>query len=589
MDKTWFEMRQIRKRRLANAVWIPLYVAEWIEKQGEYGYVGHREEYFGLRSVAIPTDRRNDAKQLSWSELRGHDQRVWADKDYYKPADVYQYHDKKDLGIELVLRQHFDAEEPTEWHLHQDLVFALGLKREADFWVRPNEDYCEVVRLRRDSHGGPVAIEIKNEFLRDYLAARSMFLRTSLFRSRSVVVADVADAGSPEECQEENSGERFEVRVHSLIEGGHLEGRYAVFRVGRTDVDPDEEVPNPGPETDSNTKMEQWEGQHRGRKLVRVISALWRDEEIDPAVHSVRVRGDEVPTGIRYIVDASGESKSSEELDNESDLRWLWLRPEVVPAIVKHRGASFEWYTQETGGVGLSASYSTHFGLNATGLVNVLAYDIAKLPAWQQRIWAGYNIAPEGGVSAELLSAQARAIVAKTTAPEAALPEVLHGLDELFTHAVGAPLFRAHADTAKLVKSISRFRALEPDGLFALAKDLMRIVADRIDVSNLQKIALPPKNEKWGSLKSLEKYLATIISPDAARTVMGPLAGAYDLRVADAHPAGEDLKKAYQLARVDPNAKPLAQGFRLIAAVVSALMKVGRIVADTSERQEQKA
>jgi hypothetical protein len=139
------------------------------------------------------------------------------------------------------------------------------------------------------------------------------------------------------------------------------------------------------------------------------------------------------------------------------------------------------------------------------------------------------------------------------------------------------------------MKSISRFRALEPDGLFALAKDLMRVVADRIDHSSLQKVAPPPKGVTWKSLKSLEGYLATIISADDARTVMGPLAGAYDLRVADAHPAGEDLIKAYQLARVDPNAKPLAQGFRLISAVVSALMKIGRVMTTVRKKQEPRA
>jgi hypothetical protein len=589
MDKSWFELKEIRRRRLADAVWIPLRVAEQVEKKGEYGYVGHKEEYFGLGSVAVPTSRRDAAKELSWSELGGHDQRVWATKDYYKPADVYQYQDKEDLGIELVLRLHFDAEEPTEWHLHQDLVFALGLKREGDLWVRPSENYCEVVRLRRDSDRDPVAIEIKIEFLRDYLCARNMFLRTSLYRSRSITVADPADAGSPEERQEETERDRFELRVDPVIEGGHLDGGYAVFRMSRTDVDPDDDVPNPGPETDSNTEVEKWEGKHEGRKLVRVTGELWRDEEIEPADHSVRVRGDEVPTGVRYIVDASGETKSSEALDDENDPRWLWFRPEVVPAILKHRGSRFCWYTQETGGISLASSDLTHFGLNSLGLITVLAYDIAKLPPWQQRIWVGHNIAPDGRVSAELLSAQARAVVAETTAPEAALPEVLQGLDELFANALGAPLFRAHADTAKLVKSISRFRALEPDGLFALAKDLMRVVADCIDHARLQKVAPPPKGVTWGSLKSLEGYLATIISADDARKIMGPLAGTYDLRVADAHPAGEDLNKAYQLARVDPNARPLAQGFRLIAVVVSALMNIADIMTTVRKKQEPRA
>jgi hypothetical protein len=151
------------------------------------------------------------------------------------------------------------------------------------------------------------------------------------------------------------------------------------------------------------------------------------------------------------------------------------------------------------------------------------------------------------------------------------------------------PLFRAHPETTKLVKSISRFRALEPDGLFALAKDLMRIVADRIDHDSLQKVAPPPKGEKWGSLKSLEKYLGTIISVGDARKVMGPLAGAYDLRLADAHLAKADLNQAYELVQVDPNAKPLEQEFWLIAAVVSALMEIGRIMTTVRKAQERRA
>lgn len=585
--KTWFEMKEVRRRHLADAVWIPLHVAEMIQKKGNYGYTGYREEYFGVDSIAIPTSRREDAKSLDWSSLGGHSQRSWATKDYYKPVDVYQYHDMDDLGIELVIQQNFDADEPFLWHLNQDLVCALELKREGDLWIRPNEDYCEVVRLRRDSEGAPVAMEIKNEFLRDYLCARNMFVHTTLYRRRSAVATDAADVGSPEAHQEESGNERFEVGIHSLIEGGDLDGGYAVFRVGRTDVDPDEDVPNPGPETDFNTEMEQRTGQREGRRLVQVTSELWRSEDIEPVNSSIRVRRDRVPASIRYIIDASGETKSSEELNDEDLMRWLWFQPEVVPALLKHRGSHFEWYTQYTGGIGLTPSYFTHFGLNSLGLVNVYAYDIAKLPVWHQRIWSGYNLTPEGGVSTELISAQARAVVAQTAAPETIFSKILRELDELFVASVGSPLLRKHADTEKLVKSISRFRALEPDGLFALAKDIMRVVADRIDSSILQKIAPPPKGEKWGSLKSIEKYLATIVSADDARLIVGPLAGAYDLRVADAHLAKEDLDKAYKLVRVDPNAKSLDQGFWLIATVVSALMGICRIMSTLKGRDRR--
>ncbi len=582
MDKTWFEMKEIRKRHLSDAVWVPLRVSESLIDEGTYGFVGYKEEFYGLGSVAIPIERRGDAEKLDWMDIGiMHSQRAWADGDYYKPAEIYQYNDRTDLGVELVLVQEFDADEPNEWHLNQDIVFALGLKREGDKWLRPIEDYVVVAQLRRNQDERPIALEIRNEFLRDYLCARSMFLHTSMYRNRDIIVEDIAQVGSPDQVVTGANGERFELRVIKLAEGGFGgDGSYSVFNVSRNDIDPDEDVPLPGPETASNTTSRTWEGIRGGRPLFRVMGEMWREEDIEPGAHSVRVRHDKVPMGIQYIVDAGGSRLSSEDLDDEDNARWLWFRPEVVPAITKRRGARFKWYTQETGGVGWRTHGLTHFGLNKVGLVTVYAYDIAKLDAWQQRIWAGYNVAPEGGVSRELLSAQMETRVAETSAPETVLPIILEELNNVFTEATGAQLFRSHMATTELIDSISRFRALEPGGLFALAKDLMRLIADRIDTASLQKLAPPPKGERWGSLKSLEKYLATIISAENARLGIGPLFGAYDLRIEDAHlPSEDELSKPYALVRVDAKALPLEQGFWLIASVVSALMEINAVVA----------
>ncbi len=325
--------------------------------------------------------------------------------------------------------------------------------------------------------------------------------------------------------------------------------------------------------------MRSHQGRYEGKKLVHVMGELWRDEEIEPAASSVRVRGDRVPTGLRYITDAPGNTLTSEELDNEDVMRWIWFRPEVVPALIKCRGGGLRWYTNETGGVACSPGEFTHFGLNRLGLVTAYAYDIAKLPLWQQRIWSGYNSAPEGGVSKELLSSHVRAEVADTSAPEADLPKILAALDELFQRAISSPLFRHHASTDYLVSSINRFRALEPNGLFSLAKDLMRIVADRIDTAMLQKLVPPPKGEKWGSLKSLEKYLATICSSNSAHALLGPLFGAYDLRLADAHLPRYELAAAYELTQIDATSPPLQQGYDLIVAVAGSLVDVGRVMS----------
>jgi hypothetical protein len=80
----------------------------------------------------------------------------------------------------------------------------------------------------------------------------------------------------------------------------------------------------------------------------------------------------------------------------------------------------------------------------------------------------------------------------------------------------------------------------------------------------------------WGSLKSLEKYLATVVPEDKARNIMSPLVGAYELRVGDAHLPSSDIEEAYRLARVDSTAPGLQQGFRILTSVVSTLMNINK-------------
>ncbi|RWX35237.1 hypothetical protein [Rhizobium leguminosarum] len=586
MENISFDFADIRKRLLSKAVWVPLRASE-IVSDGEPGRAGWKEEFFGLGSVAIPVAKRGQAEKIGWQEL-SNSQGVWASEKLYKPADVFQRHEGEDLGVSLVLTQDFETDDQGVWHLNQDVVLALGLVRDGDLWLRPSEDYQEVARLRRRHDGRPNLLEMKNEFLRDYLCARQMLLRTAMFRSRSVIVKDLKEVGSPVEKKEQTELDEYELRHLPQIEGGFGgDGAYSVFRIGRTDVDPDEDVPTPGPGTDQNTESISWSARHTGQQVICVMAELWRTENIEPAEASIRIRGDHVPSGIAYITDASGATTSSEDLNDEEKMRWLWFRPEVIPNIMKRRGGSLRWYTRMTGGIGFTVSNLTHFGVNKVDLINVYAYDIAKLPVWQQRIWAGYNVAPEGGVSDELVSAQARAIVAETTGPEAQLSKMLPSLDNLFKKAIGSPLFRSHAESDDLLATIHRFRGLEHGGVLSLAKDIVRLLADRMDVGALQAAAPPPKGVTWGSLKSLEKYLGTIITQDDARKLMGPLLGAYNLRIADAHLSSKELTDAFRLAQVDPDASRLEQGMQLLSSVCGTIDQIGKIMTEVEENKHQ--
>jgi len=190
--------------------------------------------------------------------------------------------------------------------------------------------------------------------------------------------------------------------------------------------------------------------------------------------------------------------------------------------------------------------------VNDIGLVTVYAKD-GILAEWKQRIWAGFNVSPEGGVSKELLAAQAEGTPAATQAPEAFLPKAFASLNEVTMSNFSFRLFREHSDFESLIASAHRFRATDQAGVYSLAKDLARLTADSIDTAAVQKLVQPPKGEKWGSLKSLEKLLGLHVTADVARSLVGPLVGIYELRHADAHLASSEIDDAFALC---PFGKP---------------------------------
>jgi hypothetical protein len=98
------------------------------------------------------------------------------------------------------------------------------------------------------------------------------------------------------------------------------------------------------------------------------------------------------------------------------------------------------------------------------------------------------------------------------------------------------------------------------------------ITADSIDIAALQEIAASPKSEKWGSLKSLEKVLATVSAPEDARRALTPLFGTYQLRLADAHLPGGELAEAMTLVSIDSSIPALHQGQTPIENCASAAM-----------------
>lgn len=584
MNQEWILQNKETRRDFSSATWVPLR-ASLNDEQGEVRNIGYVREYFGCGSVAFPPEHREVAEKLSWSDIGiGCSVQPYAYEDgYYSSIEQYQYNDKEPIGIHLVFEYPQPVVGGNQWILNPDLIVALRLIKDGTNWVRPEENFVVVAREVLDEKGEQRLIEIKREFLLDYLAARNLSLRLSYYHQR---VENVASLGRSEysnlaDHQEQRNGGRFELRIRSLSDV--FGESWALFRAWRTDVDEEEDAPVMGPESDDNTDCESSRGHRSGYKGIRVEGKFWRDEWIEHLAQSKRVRGDRDTNLPQFIVETDGTRMASANLKNEDIGRWLWFRPGIVNELLGLRGFSLEWYTAETGGIRSTSGYVTHFGINASDLITVYAYDVARIAAWEQHIWAAHNVVPEGKVSNELLASQVKAQPASTHAVEDLLFKVMDMLEERFRQEFNVSLYSHAVEHPVAMQHISRFASKDRTSLLRLAKELVRVFSDRLDVRELRKLSTHANKEKLRSNKLLQDILAQRIGADRARSVFGPIVGAYDMRVGDAHPTSSTIKDALKLAGIDEGQSFLRQGEKLISNFGQSIWWIGKLLFEKSQ------
>lgn len=528
IPQIYFELRDIQTFQRQS--WIPLRQIVETSFEPTGADVVSLGEWIGTGTAAIENTHREVAEQLGWTgDLDVSPHRAVVERWGYSATDVFRS-GSRSLGINLVIDQHVEQEDQSVWHLHPDIIVALGLVREGDSWYRPEEGWAEVARIKRDGTESPTLFEMKAEFLRDYLAAREMTLYCSSYRERIAITATKPAYGWEDDQFKE-----------------------AIGRHTRECIIVDAEYPDP-----------------EGHFWIR--GALWRTEWVEAGSLSTRVRGDSDPHTITFALENDGTRAAADQLMGA--MSWLYFEPTVVSALLRHRSAKLRWATAETGSLGATAN-GVHFGVNILGLITVFAKDIGRLQPWEQRLWSAHNVTPDGGVSRELFAAQMEVNPAATVAPEKQLLGALTDLDAAFTRRHGSPLLREHVTVPLLAGRAHRFAAAEADGLLDLAKELTRIFIERIEVDAIIKaIALPKADKKPSSLKALEKLVANYRSHAEASAMMAPLFGIYDLRLADAHLGLGRVASGLNRAGVDGTLPAAMQGRQLIQAFVDTLHKI---------------
>jgi hypothetical protein len=584
MNREWILQKKETRRTFSKSTWVPLR-ASCDDEKNNVKHIGYTNEFFGCGSVAFLPEHREAAEKLSWTDI-GLSSTIgpYAYEDgFYSTIDEYQYHDKEPIGIHLVFELPLPVVGGRHWTLNPDLVAALRLIKEGENWVRPEENFVVVAREILDEKGEQRLIEIKREFLLDYLAARNLSLRLSYYRQRveNVTSLETSEYAGLEDYQEERDDGRYELLIRGVNDV--FGGSWAMFRAWRTDVDEDEDAPIMGPETNDNTDHESSKGNKEGYEGVRVEGEFWRDEWIEHQEISKRVRGDADTNLPQFIVETDSTRIASDELNNEDVGRWLWFRSNIVNELLGLRGFSLKWYTAETGAIQSTSGYSVHFGLNSADFITVYAYDIARLPSWEQHIWTAQNVVPEGKVSSELLDSQVKAQPASTHAVEDLLFEVMDMLENGFRQKHNVSLFSHEIDRSEALKKISRFASNDQASLLRLAKEIVRVFSDRLNVRELRTLSTHFNKDKLGSNKLLQDVLSQKVGDDTARKVFGPIAGAYDMRVGDAHPTSSKIGEALELAGIDDEDSFLRQGQQLISNFGQSIWWIGKMMFEESQ------
>lgn len=533
IPQTFFEFRDARA--LQGQSWIPLRQVTEAPFEPPEPDIVRLEEWLGIATAAIDDQHRGAAEKLSWTgDLDVDSHHAGLERWGYSAADIF-HSGSAALGINLVIDQHIEEEGRHVWHLHPDLIVALDLVREDDSWFRPKEGWAEVVRLKRDASSQPALVEMRAEFLGDYLAARGMALYCSSYRERLALTVTKPTYSWPTDTFDETGNrDKREARI--------LEASY----------------PDPADQF--------WT---RG--------ALWRTEWVEPGTLSTRVRRDPDPHTVTFALKSDGTRVAAGQL--AGSMSWLYFAPTVVMALLRHRSATLRWATGETGALGATGR-GVQFGVNDLGLITVFAKDIGAMQPWEQRIWSAHNVSPDGGVSRELFAAQMEVNPASTVAPEKELSAVIAALNAAFAARYGAPLLREHESVPGLLRRAHRFLAAEADGLLELSKELTRLFHERIDVDTLvTALALPKSDRKPGSLKALEKVVAKHCSEAEAATMMAPLFGIYDLRLADAHLASGMVASGKARAGVDDNHPAPMQGRQILQSFVDTLRAIAAAIA----------
>ncbi len=567
-DKDWFLMTKERKVKYERMAWVPLFVDEHTEL-GDFPAPGFDDDYFGISTMLLDADEAVELRKLDWIDVRPSLHRPGFDSDGFYSAKYYfgQVH-----GQYLVFPIKSEGKDSQRHVLiDPDLILGLRLHPIGQNWISARDDGEVVVRQEFDDHGNVTKVEIRAEYLKDFLAAREMGLAVITLRERKCIFSEPPEFTLPQakpspECQ-------WEGWVREIDENGESFGNtWTVTVLGRHDVDAGEDAPlaEYSPE-DKKVRRRKFETKPGELKRYCVISDLVKRDWIAPALISPRVRGDKTTDSCIFVADAASSKMSAQELKEEPRWRWLTFKPESISSLLDQGKVKLEWWSKQTGCFRYGDGSSVPFGVNTRGLISIFSKDVVELAPHRQRHFAGYSVSPDGGACEELVRAQMQNDPAETIAAESRIMDVRKKVDEVFVRRYKKSLYRPHDMVTGIAARTHRFAASNVEELYDLAKDLRRIFIEAIDDDFLTSLT-PSCADDLGSIKRLCKLLDD--KGQAGRSITAALAGIHELRQASAHLPRKSVDEAFSLVGVDIDAPSVISAMNMIESVVNSIESI---------------
>ena len=499
-------------------------------------------EGWSIRSCLIPLDRLEDAASTCWEDHAFIDV-GWTEENAFDFGEsaVIQ-------GIEVkpwCLTWRHPVTDEFQVELRPDFLrYHAALPNESGELTHPTENIT-IAKLCVETHDffdPQVRVEVHESYLRDFLAARKLGLLIRVVADRYANAPTEADLGIPT-TERAASGRSTWMQTTTRFAGD------------------------------------------LGYDGVLGRGTLWRSIVVSPADRPLTDRTPwpyfyarpDPATAPTFIVNSQGDRA---HLNTAECPRYLWFRPDVLQKYLSAAGHRVRFHMRTWGKArSPGATHTLDVGINADGLVNAFAQDLANQRPVEQSYWSSFSIDPTGEVCGEMYRTN-----------DLNDPPDSMSLFEEVSQALGRVIAGAekrygsgfHSGAGPTEEEIDRLTvgpiARRWDEVNDLCKLLHGWVVDRMSKTDIRS-AIDGRFEiegDWGQIKLLESLLrAEGIDAEQAKAVTAPLKGVNKLRVASAHRTNADMHTAFSLiGNDDVPPTPRDGWFDCVDSVAGALNRI---------------